>query len=98
MKQFFFVGIALSIPIILGGVVLYWFFGGLWAAYSDFRLRRELKEIESESQVRRSKVAAKIPNAESEAEASTKVEEACKKLLANAIVETYTFEIKSIEN
>ena len=37
-------------------------------------------------------------DAESEAEASTKVDEACKKLLANAIVETYTFEIKSIEN
>ena len=32
-------------------------------------------------------------DAESEAEASEKVETACKKLLANPIMETYTFEI-----
>ena len=33
--------------------------------------------------------------AESEEAASDKVEEACKKLLANPIVETYTFKIES---
>ena len=37
-------------------------------------------------------------DAESETEATEKVDTACKKLLANMIMESYTFELKTVEN
>ncbi|MEM6967228.1 MAG: phosphoribosylformylglycinamidine synthase subunit PurS [Bacteroidota bacterium] len=36
-------------------------------------------------------------DAESEEEANSKVDTACKKLLANVIMETYTFSLKNVE-
>lgn len=49
------------------------------------------------SSVRIGKHIEMVLDAESEAEAKEKVEEACKKLLANVIMETFTFSVQPAE-
>lgn len=53
--------------------------------------------IEGVEDVRIGKHIVMTLNADSEAAARETVETACKKLLANLIMETYTFEVKALE-
>ncbi len=53
--------------------------------------------IEGVEDVRIGKHIVMTLNAESEEAARETVETACKKLLANLIMETYTFEVKAVE-
>lgn len=53
--------------------------------------------IEGVEDVRIGKHIVMTLNADSEAAARETVETACKKLLANLIMETYTFEVKAVE-
>lgn len=53
MKELFFTIIALSIPLLLLGGVVYLFLRGLYSIYADWRLGQELEELSRESEERR---------------------------------------------
>jgi hypothetical protein len=53
MKQLFFTLAAISVPILIFGVVFYWFFRGLYTVFSDWKLGQELKQIHREAEMRR---------------------------------------------
>jgi len=53
MKELFFTIIALSIPLLLLGAVVYLFLRGLYSIYADWRLGHELEELSREAEARR---------------------------------------------
>lgn len=53
MKEIFFKGIAIALPLLLIGGVVYMVFHGFYSLYSDIRLKKELDQISRESAERR---------------------------------------------
>ena len=53
MKELFFTIIALSVPLLLLGAVVYLFLRGLYTIYADWRLGQELEELGREAEARR---------------------------------------------
>ena len=53
MKEIFFKGIAVALPCLVIGGILYLFFHGFYSLYQDRQLKKELDEIARESAARR---------------------------------------------
>lgn len=53
MKEIFFKGIAIAIPCLVIGGLLYLVFHGFYSLYADRRLKKELDQIAQESAKRR---------------------------------------------
>jgi arginine exporter protein ArgO len=53
MKEIFFKGIAIALPLLVVGGVIYMIFHGFYSLYSDMRLKKELEQIQRESAERR---------------------------------------------
>lgn len=53
MKEIFFKGLVVALPIGVIGGLLYLIFHGFYSLYSDMRLKRELDQISRESAERR---------------------------------------------
>ena len=61
MKEIFFKGLAVAIPIgVIGGLV-YLIFHGFYSLYADIRLKRELEQISREAAERRRQAATDEP-------------------------------------
>jgi hypothetical protein len=61
MKQFFFTFVAVAIPLVLVGVVVYMFCHGIYTVIRDWQTGRELKQIRVEWEARQRSKAAQ-PN------------------------------------
>ena len=55
MKEIFFKGIVVALPVMVIGGLLYLVFHGFYSLYSDMRLKRELDQISRESAQRRAR-------------------------------------------
>jgi hypothetical protein len=55
MKEIFFKGVAVALPIVLFAGIGYLIFRGFYELYEDIQLKRELKQIRRESVARRAK-------------------------------------------
>ncbi len=53
MKEIFFKGVAVALPVVVLGGLVYLIFHGFYALYSDVQLKRELEKISRESAQRR---------------------------------------------
>ena len=53
MKEIFFKGLVVALPVLVIGGLLYLIFNGFYALYADMRLKRELDQIAEESAERR---------------------------------------------
>ena len=53
MKEIFFKGLVVALPIMVIGGLIYLIFHGFHSLYSDMRLKRELDQISRESAERR---------------------------------------------
>ena len=53
MKEIFFKGVAVALPVVVLGGLVYLIFHGFYALYSDIQLKRELEKISRESAERR---------------------------------------------
>ena len=53
MKEIFFKGVAVALPVVVLGGLAYLIFHGFYALYSDIQLKRELEKISRESAARR---------------------------------------------
>lgn len=53
MKEVFFKGIAIAVPLLLVAGLVYLIFHGLYSLYSDMQLKKELEQIRRESAERR---------------------------------------------
>ena len=53
MKEIFFKGVAVTLPVVALGGLVYLIFHGFYALYSDIQLKRELETISRESAERR---------------------------------------------
>jgi hypothetical protein len=53
MKEIFFKGVAVAIPVLLVGGLVYMMFHGVYSLYSDWQLKKELEEIRRDSIGRR---------------------------------------------
>ncbi len=60
MKQIFFTSLAIAIPVIAFGGVVYMFFLGLYRLFDDWRLGRELRQLRNEAAQRRSEHANRV--------------------------------------
>ena len=53
MKEIFFKGVAVALPLVVFGGLAYLVFHGFYSLYCDIQLKRELEEISRESAARR---------------------------------------------
>ena len=53
MKEIFFKGVAVVLPLVVLGGLVYLIFRGFYELYSDIQLKRELEQIRRESAERR---------------------------------------------
>ena len=53
MKEIFFKGIAIALPLLVIGGLAYMIFHGFYSLYSDMQLKKELEQIKQESAERR---------------------------------------------
>ena len=53
MKEIFFKGVAVALPLVVLGGLVYLIFHGFYALYSDIQLKKELETISRESAARR---------------------------------------------
>ncbi len=53
MKEIFFKGVAVALPLVVLGGLVYLIFHGFYALYSDIQLKRELEQLSRESAERR---------------------------------------------
>ena len=53
MKEIFFKGLAVALPLAVLGGLVYLIFHGFYSLFSDMRLKRELDQIKRESEERR---------------------------------------------
>lgn len=53
MKEIFFKGLVVALPVCIIGGLLYLIFFGFYSLYSDIRLKRELEQIADEAEQRR---------------------------------------------
>ena len=53
MKEIFFKGVAVALPLVVLGGLVYLIFRGFYELYSDIQLKRELEQIRRESAERR---------------------------------------------
>lgn len=53
MKEIFFKGVIVALPLVVFGGLVYLIFHGFYSLYSDMRLKRELDQISRESAERR---------------------------------------------
>lgn len=53
MKDIFFKGIIIALPLLAGGGLLYLVFHGFYSLYQDMQLKKELEQISRESAERR---------------------------------------------
>jgi hypothetical protein len=59
MKEIFFKGVAIAIPILLMGGLAYLMFHGVYTLYGDWQLKKELDEIRRASMERRRRAREK---------------------------------------
>lgn len=50
MKEIFFKGIAIALPLLVVGGVIYMVFHGFYSLYADRQLKKELEQIRRESE------------------------------------------------
>ena len=65
MKEVFFKGLVVALPICIIGGLLYGIFIGFYSLFSDMRLKRELDQIKREAQARRKNQPKSEPAASS---------------------------------
>jgi hypothetical protein len=53
MKEIFFKGVAVALPLFVLGGLIYLVFNGFYQLYADMQLKRELDQIRRESEIRR---------------------------------------------
>ena len=53
MKEIFFNGIVVALPVLVIGGLIYLVFHGFYSLYQDMKLKRELDQIRRESEQRR---------------------------------------------
>ena len=53
MKEIFFKGVAIALPLLVVGGLVYLVFHGFYSLYQDILLKRELEQIKRESAERR---------------------------------------------
>ena len=53
MKEIFFKGIVVALPVLVIGGLIYLVFHGFYSLYQDMKLKRELDQIRRESEQRR---------------------------------------------
>ena len=53
MKEIFFKGVAVAVPLVVLVGLVYWIFKGFHELYSDIQLKKELEQIRRDSAARR---------------------------------------------
>lgn len=61
MKEIFFKGLVIALPVCVVGGLLYGIFIGFYSLYSDMRLKKELDQIAREAKQRREQRPSEVP-------------------------------------